>query len=207
MLKGFYRYLFVLSVLVACGASLHAQTENKHSLSVGWGIAIPSGTGNFLNKSLGISPSLGWSYRLSPLFSAGLTTVYGYAKEEGKTRDRYEGGIVDGFSSRSSSAIAGLVDVRYFPLGITSSVFRPYVGLSAGVQYAHFDIIGEVINKTIKKNSAGVFQPGIGLIVKTASRIFFQMDGAWKWSGNGMSVMDTSSQQTIEIRIGTGITF
>ena len=201
------RYIIVISLLTLCSAVvLQGQAVGVHSISIGWGASVPMGDGSFLNKTTVVTPSVEWDYRFNPHFSIGVAAGYLTGHEEGKTQDHYEGGLVDGLTERTFSSVSGLVQARYYPLGSTTS-WQPYVMVGGGVSYGQFDITGDVINTTERKNTSLALKPGVGLRLDTNNKLFFNVECSWMYRGNDMPILASTSQQSIEIRIGAGITF
>ena len=201
------RYIIVISLLTFCSAeALQGQAVGVHSISLWWGASVPMGDGSFLNKTTVVTPSLEWDYRFNPHFSLGVSGGYLRGHEEGQTHDNYDGGLVDGLTERTFSSISGLVHVRYYPLG-DSSPWQPYVILGGGVSYGQFDITGDVINITQRKSTSLALKPGLGLRLATNNKLFFNVDCSWMYRGNDLPILTSTSQQSIEIRIGAGITF
>jgi len=79
--------------------------------------------------------------------------------------------------------------------------------LGGGVSYGQFDITGDAISTTERKTTSLAVKPGIGLRVDTNNKLFFNVECSWMYRGNDMPILASTSQQSIEIRIGAGITF
>ena len=202
------KYIIAIFTLFMSCMTGYSQTDQKNSLSIGWGISAPASDGNFLNKSVLTNPSIQWDYRIIPQLSIGLFAGYGYSNEKGITHDTYDNAIVDGYSDRSLSLMTTAVTLRYFPWE-KRGLLQPYLLLSGGIQYARFEITGDMINTTESKNWAAVVAPGLGtrMYLKANKGLFVDLSGAWKWAGNGLPIMDINSQSNIEIRLSVGFDF
>jgi outer membrane scaffolding protein for murein synthesis (MipA/OmpV family) len=199
--------LNILLATLFCTVAISAAAQ-RHSVSLGWGASIPTGGENFRNKTSVISPSVAWEYRLTPHLSAGLSTGYGYAGETGVTRDMQNGDRVDGYSERRLTLVPVQARLRLFPLGSRETMFRPFVTLSGGGQYARFRITGEAIYSSNATNFEGLLSAGGGVRChpRADKGLFVELSGDWQWAGNAFEVMNTRSQRSVEIRLGVGFT-
>ena len=207
-MSAFSKYILATGLLIMICINGFAQTDRKNSLSLGWGVSTPASDGNFLNNAAWTNPSLQWDYRIIPQLSIGLFAGYSVSNEKGVTNDIYDGAMVSGHSDRTLSYLTTAVTLRYFPWE-NRGLLQPYLLLSGGIQYANFEITGDTIHTTQHKNWAAVAAPGIGArIYPIATKgLFVDLNGTWKWAGNGLPVMDINSQSNIEIRLSVGIGF
>lgn len=203
------RFGYILAIAMASGvfAGKSQTSDHRNSVTVGWGVSIPAGNGNFAGKASWVSPSLDWEYRLLPVLSAAVSAGYAYFDEKGVTRDRFDGDITDGYTSRTLSLLPLQVGMRYFPFGAGEGSFQPYLFVAGGVRYARFHITGDLIPSGNVKNWSGVVTPGVGLRYhpRRCKKIWLDLRGSWQWGGNGWVLLDTKSQRSVGVNVGVGV--
>ncbi|MDR1671017.1 MAG: porin family protein [Alistipes sp.] len=192
---------------VAFSAIAFSATAQKSSVSVGWGTSIPTGGGNFRNETSWVSPSVDWEYRLLPLVSLGVSAGLGLALEKAVTHDTVGGDTIDGLSDRRLVTVPLMARLRLWPLGEREGLFRPFVSVGGGAQYARFDITGDAIVSTGSGGVGAVLSAGAGVRCYPVKRnLFIELSGDWRRAANKFEIMDSRLQQSVEIRLGVGFT-
>lgn len=198
----------VFAILLLKASGLHAQAppSGSHSLFADWGITVPSKS-SFTDRTTYVAPQLGYEYRLSAIFSAGITLGISHSNERAMTTDKYNGDWVDGNTHRKLTLIPLQVQFRCFPLGNGRTRLQPYLGLSGGVQYARFYLSGDAVQTAETSGWGGVITPHVGLrYSKPQSGLFFDLAVQWQSSSNEWKAVDSPSQRNIGVRLGVGYT-
>lgn len=197
------RYIALLMMSASLSVLYAQKTEEKHSVSVGWGVWLPVGGNTFTNKLTWVTPHVGYEYRILPQLSAGFSVGYLYSNEKGNTTDRYNNSLVNGNSHRKLTAIPIQAELLYFPLGAREQLFQPFLGIGGGVRYTKYYITGDVINTSEVSSWAGIMTPQVGLRVAPFANKRISLDARLYWQnvGNRWELLDTSSQQGIGIEL------
>lgn len=196
----------VAMMLISTPALLAQESVSRHALQFSWGAAIPMGDKNFTNKTTYVAPQLGYEYRFASNFSASLSLGLSYSDEKGLTRDSFDGDVITANTHRKLTLVPVQAQMRYSPLGAKATAWQPYVGIGAGVQYAKFYIMGDVINTSGTSDWAEVITPHVGLRYQPSNkRVYFDLQTLWQYAGNSWKIANTQSQQNIGVRIGVGI--
>lgn len=197
----------ILIVLCLCCIVAGAQ-DQRQSISVHWGVTIPPNNG-FIDKVGVVNPSLEWSYKVLPTLSAGVSLGYGYATEKGEGSERVDGDFASGYREKTLSSMPLIIRLRFCPLGTKSTLFSPYIGVGAGVQYSKFHITGDAINSNGAGNWAETFSAEVGTRIqpKEGSKLYFDVRGLWQYGGNDWPSVEAKSIQHIGFALGVGIKF
>jgi opacity protein-like surface antigen len=181
-------------ILLFCGVCVPhagAQTRKQQSVSVAWGVSIPVGDDAYIDKASVRNLSLEWDYRILPCLSAGVSAGY-YAgfdnKESGN--DFFDGAMVSGRREKKLKTIPIMAQFDYFPMGDANTLFSPYLGIGIGVQYAKFEIKGDYIVSSTRKNWSENFSVRAGVRIRPleTSRFFLDARCLWNRGGNGGSL-------------------
>ncbi len=199
--------LTALSLVLVAGCVAHAGGRRANSVSMGWGVAVPSGSNSFANKTSWVSPAVAWEYRFIPVLSAGLSVGYASFDEQAVTRDRYDGDLTDGYTDRTLSLTPVQAVLRYQPLGAGTSQWQPYVSLAGGMQYARYRIEGDQIPASGKEEWAAVVTPAVGLRYYACQRLWFDLSGSWQWSNSEWNLLNVKSTQNFRVGISVGFDF
>lgn len=197
-------------VLAVCGSyagNLHAQSP-KQSISFNWGVMVPADNG-FVENTGWVNPSLEWNYRVLPALSAGISLGYGFNSVRGIADERFDGDLISGYREKKLSIVPVMALVNYFPMGNGGALFRPYLGIGAGVQYAKFQITGDNIITSTTANLAEVFSAQLGTRICPGKTDKFYLDTrfSWQYGGNSWPAAEIKSIRGLGFALGAGFTF
>lgn len=209
VMKHISRFIAVITLLSSAPVLCAQEAESKSSISFSWGVEVPVGDGNFTSKATFMTPKLGYEYLFASEFSIGGSIGVSHSDEKMLYEGMFDNSFVTTTPHRKLTLVPIQADFRYFPLRTSKSAFQPYVGLSAGVQYAKFYITADVINTSGRSNWAEVITPNAGLRYQPdEKRIYMDLRAHWQHSGNGWDLADgNKSQQNVGVRLGFGLSF
>lgn len=201
------RSITLLIIAVSFSVLYAQKTMEKHSVSVGWGVVLPTGSSTFTNKPTWVTPHVGYEYRVFPQLSAGFSLGYRYSNEKGDTKDRYNSDLVSGQSHRTLTAIPMQIELLYFPLGACLQKFQPFLGIGGGLNYAKYYITGDALHSEETANWARVVTPQVGFRMMPFLTKKLSIDARvyWQNAANNWKLLHTSSQQGVgfEFRIAS----
>lgn len=181
----------------------------KHSLSVDWGAAIPVGQ-NFIDKASAANVSLEWDYRIIPMLSAGVSVGYIGFTDKGIADEYFDSTLSSGYRDKRLQTIPIMVQLDLFPIGGRATLFRPYLGVGVGGQYARFRITGETIVTSERSNWAERFSARVGTRIFPVKNggLFFDARVTWGYGGNDWPMAaGLRSMQSIGVTAGVGGVF
>ncbi|MBE5047015.1 hypothetical protein [Alistipes onderdonkii] len=184
------------------------EADHRHSLSLQWGIYIPTGKG-FLNHATTVSPVLEWEWRVSNAVAVGTGIGYIRGTERNHTKDTYEGDLVTGLSDRSLTLMPFTAHFRWYPATSPQHRLRPFIGTGIGAQYAVFRIKGELINKTKVQSWGTIIRPeaGISFCPQHNGRFCIEVKCGWQYATNKFPVMSVESLQGVQVNGGVRYRF
>lgn len=204
--SGIVLSLLLLSVSIFAS---NAQ-ERPFSAKTGWGASVPVGGGNFVGKTGWMNPSAEWEWRFASHFSGGVSVGYLFTKEEDGKPRRIGGDVVSDYEIKQSLVPIEAV-LRYYPLGRTQSMLRPYVVASGGAAYSNSYVTGSATSTSEQAGWGGTFSAGLGTRVYPfpAGSFFLDFAAAWRWTGTDLTKMniDSHRRSSADIRLGVGFDF
>ena len=195
----------------ALGAIPEQDREHKarkHSLSVEWGVAVPVAP-NFIDKASAANVTVGWSYRIVPVLSLGLSGGYVGLSDRGVATEYFDSALVSGYREKTLRTYSVMAQFDVFPLGRKETVLRPYFGVGVGAGYARFHITGETIVTSAKSDWADKYSARIGtrIFPRKTGRLFIDARFAWEYGRNSWATANVRSVQNLGVMIGIGGTF
>lgn len=206
-MKASIKAASMLIVLCLCYTGVFAQVQ-RQSISVHEGVAIPVKNG-FADKAGFVNPSVEWRYSLLPAWAVGLSLGYSYSTEKGEGDVRVADDLISGYREKSLSSMPFLAKFHYFPLGGGSSLFSPFIGVGAGIQYAKFYITGDAVNSAKTSNWAKAFSVEVGTNIQPlkVETIYFDIRCLWYYGGNSWPFLEAEPMQTVGVTLGVGFKF
>ena len=195
-----------LSIVCNTCAGVAAQVR-KQSLSLDWGVAIPVGN-SYIDKASVANFSLGWSFRLFPMLSAGVSAGYMGSSDRGIAGEYFDSAFITGYREKGLYVVPLMARFDFFPMGDAETVLRPYFGVAAGGRYARFRIIGEAIANSRSSNWAESFSARLGTRIHPGiGGLFFDVRCTWNYGGNRWPVAKAGPIQYFDISTGVGWMF
>lgn len=203
------KYLCSLLLLLIWLPAIKAQSDlNRHSVSVGWGVGSQLGSERFLSGATLLNPRVAYAFAVKSTLSVGFSAGYSFRSETGFTRDCIEGDLLDGNTDRKLTLVPIQAVARYFPLGAGGGRIQPYAGLSGGVQYARFDLKGDLIDSFGISNWAAVVTSDLGVRFYTGDkRFYFDAELYWQYGGNKLTKANLRSIQRWGLNLSVGLSF
>jgi outer membrane receptor protein involved in Fe transport len=199
---------FIILICSVCAQNVRAQTRNQ-SVSVAWGVSLPAGDA-YIEKMSARNLSLEWDYRIMPRLSAGVSLGYGSnSSNKGSGNVFFDGALVSGRREKKLNIVPIMARLDYFPLGDANTLFSPYLGIGAGVQYAKFQIKGDYIVSSTRKNWSENFSVRAGVRIRPleAGRFFLDARCLWSYGGNSWSPAGVDSIRQFGVMAAAGFLF
>lgn len=206
-----FRFIAVTTLLISAPELSAQEAGSKNSAFLSVGIETPVGGNNFTSEASIGSPMLGYEYRFASKFSIGASFGFSHSDEKvDVSRYDFDWDNVTTTVHRKLTLMPIQADFRYyFPMSSAMSALHPYLGLSAGVQYAKFYITADVITTSGRESWAEVITPNAGLRYHPGQKgLYADLRVEWKYSGNAWQIANNNkSQQSIGVRLGVGYSF
>lgn len=200
------RLVVGLLLLLPLGAG--AQTAARHSVELAWSASVPLGNA-FLDRAGATAGALRYEYRFAPQWAAGGALGMEYISVEGLFEGRFNGDMVTGYTERSQRNIPVMASLRWYPLGVRTSLLRPYAGAGAGVQWTRFDITGETINTSRADSWGFAASAEVGMRIHPwrEGAFFLDVRVAWRYATNAWKAAETERQHAFTPALGLGVAF
>lgn len=183
------------------------------SVEVSWGPSVPIHNSFWKVNPVGVlNFSLRYEYRLLPVLGLGFQAGLDYHSYEGYTEESYNYGILEvgyaGNSVRNQLLVPFIFSARYYPLGESETLLRPYVGLGLGTTYSRMYITGDTIFTQGYANWGFAVSPEIGVRVHVLPDFFVDLKCLGLWSTDAW-VDFTGDKSTLVFypQLGVGLAF
>ena len=198
--------LLVVLLFLPFGAG--AQQPDRHSLELTWGVSIPTGS-HFSDQSGFTALSLRGEYRIIPQLAIGVSAGFDRHSESGVTNDFFQGDFVTGHSERELLQIPLIAHVRYYLVGGRRSLLQPYLGVGGGVQWAQFNLTGDMINTSQADSWGFTVRPEIGTRIYPVrgGRLWLDAQLAFRSAWNRWDAAHIDVLGSFLPSIGVGVAF
>ena len=193
--------IYIAFSLVLFMSKAYAQSDLHNLGALSWEISFPAGN-NYLTESSLAGGRVEFRKMINPRFSAGLAFSWNsFDQYVGKQTYKTPSGFLVTTDMVREIYTAPITAIGHYYPEVGSKMFKPYVGVGLGAQYAEQNAYFNIYQIT-NDNWGFVVRPEIGVLVEFNHSVGALLTLSYNYSTNKNKAFDMNSLQQFGINIG-----